>query len=157
MFDHSCTIRFAIFSSGVGLFDPICDNQLLIDPQEEEGKPALNPIALIVLVVTDGHSDKTVTSPAHGTWIKGRDQLSKWLKAAIEHMNYASETSSAELIKTQNDRNNDFFDFDQDFKSAEELNNSRRGKWISNLPQFSILTTKFHIDNIDLLIVLKIQ
>ena len=66
-------IRHAIFSFSAGIFDYVCNNHLFVDLQEKEGEPALNPLALIVLVVANRNVGKTSMNPGHGAWVKGRD------------------------------------------------------------------------------------
>lgn len=94
----------------------------------------LNAIALRVLVITDGHIDKTAMNLGYVVWVTGRDQLPKWLKVAIEHMDSAPDNSVDESIKNWDDESNSVSNFDQYSKSAEIFKNSRRRKCINNFP-----------------------
>ena len=68
-------IQFAIFTLRDSFFFPIYNPFAFKSIREREGKPKMNPIALVVIIAMSEHLDKTVLKLGFSAWIKGRDKL----------------------------------------------------------------------------------
>ena len=53
-------VRFAVFSTVVGLLAPICNSCLFSNIHKKQGELVLNLIPLVVIVITKNHIDKIV-------------------------------------------------------------------------------------------------
>ena len=58
----------------------------------------MSPIALTTLIVVVNHTVKKMTNPRIGSWIKGQEALTSWLKESINQMDLVEGKTSAELI-----------------------------------------------------------
>ena len=67
--------QFTVFTLTKRLFNPICNPFTFESIREQEGKPKINLIILVVLIAISEYLDKTVLNPGFGTWVKERDEL----------------------------------------------------------------------------------
>ena len=79
----------------------------------------MNLIALVSIVATKEHLDKTVLNPGSGTWIKGQDKLLAQLKLSIKLMGDMELYATTDIIRNQDNSNKEIFDFTLDSKQAE--------------------------------------
>ena len=92
-------IRFVVFLTSTGLLAPVYDSSLFNGICKKEGEPILNPIALIVIVITDNYINKMALNPGSGTWTKKRDELPVWLKLSAVLIELVEPHTTADLIK----------------------------------------------------------
>ena len=73
----------------------------------------MQPIILIILVITKDYLDKTVMLPGKGTFIKGIDtMLPEWLLVAVSRLkSLAAPGSVVEMIRNWNNKKNKIFNF----------------------------------------------
>ena len=76
----------------------------------------MNLITLAIIIATRDHLDKIVLNPGLGTWVKRRDNLLAQLKLSINLIEFVASDTVAEMIRNQDDSNNNIFDFSLDLE-----------------------------------------
>ena len=98
----------------------------------------MQPVVLIVVVVTDGHLDKTVMQPGKGVCVKGIDEtLPGWLEASAQRSQDFDPHSVAAMIRNWNDGRNEIFSCDPESEEAKKFKALTRGNWIRQFPKFN--------------------
>ena len=87
----------------------------------------MNPIVLFVTVVIEAYLDKTMLNPGSGIQIKGIDELSVQLKLSTDLLEIIKPNLPAEIIKNQEDKNNNIFIFLPDSEEVKVFKASLRG------------------------------
>ena len=84
LFEILFPVKYAIYTTGEGLYALMSSDTQLFHEffNEPEGK-ARQPVILCILVISEGHLDKTVVSPGVGAYIKGEDTIPQWVKASV--------------------------------------------------------------------------
>ena len=84
LFEILFPVKYAIYTTSEGLYTLMSSDTLLFHEffNEPEGK-ARQPVILCILVISEGHLDKTVVSPGVGAYIKGEDTIPQWVKASV--------------------------------------------------------------------------
>ena len=96
--------------------------------KETDGS-VMQPVILIVIVVTSGHLDKIVMQPGKGTYIKEQDKdLPRWLLAAANRSENVEPGSVIEMIPNWNDGKNEIFNFRPSSRKVVHFKDSKRGE-----------------------------
>ena len=66
LLDFACPIRTIIYSTAQEIFAPMSNFLLFYELEEKDNKPIINPIVLIILVISKEHIDKIVVNPSSG-------------------------------------------------------------------------------------------
>ena len=88
-------------------------------------------------------------NPAHGTWIKNQDVLPECTKKSIQKIESVEKNTAADLVKNQDDDNNENFTFIPISDKGSQFKTTNQFDWISNMPKFSELIVRESYENID--------
>ena len=136
LFEILYPVKYAIYTTREGLYTLMSSDTLLFHEffDESEGK-IRQPIILCIIVISEGHLDKTVVSPGVGTYIKGKDTLPQWVKASIKDREI-DPGSVVELISNWEDNNNSILIPGHTSEDTRKFKRSKIGQWVSKIPQF---------------------
>ena len=89
----------------------------------------MQPIILIILVITKNHIDKTVMLLGKSTFIKSIDTtLLGWLLVAVSRLeSLAAPDLVVEMIRNWNDKKNKIFDFSICSRDTSRFKSTKRG------------------------------
>ena len=106
LFEALFPVKFAIFLVNQGLHNLCSSNSAALhEMHSDPDAMIMHPVVLIVVVVSEGHFDKTVMQPGKGAHVKGIDEtLPGWLEASAQRSQDFDPHSVAAMTRNWNDR-----------------------------------------------------
>ena len=119
-------VRLLVFFTSTNLLVPGCDTKTFASVMEKEGESTLNPIALVILVVTVDHVVIPVVNSGLITWVNCRDTLPEFVKASVARVEDIFQNSASDLVHNWDDGNNDILNFTLDSEMEMTVKLSHR-------------------------------
>ena len=135
LLEYLYPIKILNYNDATGLLVPTSDEFSIVNMTPCE--LSMKPIAILVIVSTEVHLDKTIVNPKHICYVKGRDKLPNFIVESVKRLEERNAHSAAELIHNWNDGKDQIFDFLEDESRIKQFKLSLRGSLISKLPHFN--------------------
>ena len=113
-----------------------------------EIRSLMQPIVLVIIIISGTHVHKTVVNTKNGAgiFVKGLDDLPNWVQKTSTKHDEPIAGSVQEMIRNWNDGSSQTFYFRPDSKEDTLFRKSKRCAYILNLPKFN-QTPSSHLSN----------